>query len=156
MKITWVILLLWSLAVQAQDEAWVTNDSGYAVRQAENTLDFVGVSICNNSLVFATPTENQDQSDTGNIQVIMRVDTETPWEVLLVYKITEGMAVAGVPMKTGFVKELVKGKYLRVKWADTVYSRFDLEGLTRALASVKCDSDFFPEQDQKKDADYFL
>lgn len=156
MKIIWVILLLLSMSVKAQDDIWTTNDSGYAVRQAENTLDFVGVNICTNSLVFATPTEQEDRSVTGNIQVIMRVDTETSWEATLVYKIAEGMAVAGVPMKSGFVKELVKGKYLRVKWADTVYSRFDLDGLTKILSSIKCDSDFFPKQDQDKDADYFL
>jgi hypothetical protein len=50
------------------------------------------------------------------------------------------------------LEEMLKGTTMRIKWAENAYTRFDLNGLSAVLKSMKCDSDYFPNSD---DADYF-
>lgn len=157
MKHLFTALLLSASLAQAAQESndWETNDSGYLVRQAAETQDFMGINICQSMIVFASPAEPEDEGKTIQLSLVMRVDTEGPWDARMIVRVNEGLALGGLALDPLLLKEMIQGKNLRIKWGDSVYSRFDLSGLTSELKRVKCDSEFFESDKKPGDADFF-
>lgn len=157
MKHILTALLLTASLAQATEEVrgWETNARGYAVRQAEETEDFVGINVCQGMIIFASPAEPGDEGKELQLKFQMRVDTESPWEAEMKVKFNEGLAMGGLGMDPLLLKELTQGQHLRVKWANNVYSRFDLTGLTKTLKTIKCDSEFFEQEEKSGDAKFF-
>lgn len=131
---------------------WDTNDDGYVFKEAEETNDFMGINPCTQNILFIAPTKDQVDGPKGKLAPQMRIDTESAWQGEVQAFVKDNMYMVMIQLTPEFLAELVGGKYLRIKWADKVYSRFDLNGLTAKLKEVKCDSIYFQE---KKDSDYF-
>lgn len=157
MKHILAVLLLGSALAQAAEEPspWQTNARGYAVRQAEETEDFVGINACQGLIVFASPAEQSEDGAEAHVNIVMRVDTESPWNGEITVRVSDGLALGGLNMDPLLLKELIAGRNLRVKWSETVYSRFDLSGLTEILKTIKCDSEFFDRDQKSGDAKFF-
>ncbi len=134
---------------------WQVNERGYAVREAEETQDFVGINICEAIIMFASPAENRDEGTEAKVKITMRVDTEVPWDGEITLRVTDGLVLGGLGLDPVLLRELIAGQNLRVKWSETVYSRFDLSGLTETLKTVKCDSEFFGPEPKSGDSKFF-
>lgn len=154
MKRIFTVLLLSAGLAQAT-EPWILNDRGYAVREATETEDFLGINICEGIIMFAAPAENRDEGAEAQVKIVMRVDTESPWDGEITLRVTNGLVLGGLNMDALLLRELIAGRNLRVKWSDTVYSRFDLSGLTETLKTVKCDNEFFETEPESGDAKFF-
>lgn len=147
--------LLLSAGLAQATEPWILNDRGYVVREATETEDFLGINICEGIIMFAAPAENRDEGAQAQVKIVMRVDTESPWNGEITLRVADGLALGGLNMDPVLLRELIAGRNLRVKWSDNVYSRFDLLGLTEILKTVKCDSEFFEQEQKSGDAKFF-
>lgn len=157
MKHLFAALLLSASLAQATEDPndWQVNAKGYAVRQAAETEDFMGINVCQSMIIFASPAEPQDEGQSVKVHLTIRVDTQGPWDAKMTVNVENGLALGGLPLDPLLLKEMTQGENLRIKWSDNVYSRFDLKGLTAILKTVKCDSDFFEQDNKSGDAKFF-
>ena len=138
---------------------WQINKKGYAIRQAAETVDFVGINICTQVIMFASPAKNHVDGTAVQVKFIMRVDTESPWDGRFSMDVRDGILRGGLDLDPLLLKEMLAGQNLRVKWSPTIYSRFNLDGLTEILKTVHCDSEFFepdsPPEQKSDDSKFF-
>lgn len=144
------VLLVLSAKVFA--DKWQIGPNGTVVTEAEDTQDVLGINICDAVIIFAAPSSDVSDGTAVRIKPQMRVDFISPWEGDVVARVKNGLMIASISMSPEFLKELVSGKILRVKWSETSYSRFSLDGLISALKQVECSNE---EPNYNKDSEYF-
>lgn len=140
---------LLTLSFKVFSENWQILSNGYVTTKSENTKDIIGINICNQNIAFVAPSLGDPEGTISIIKPQMRVDLISPWEGEVIAKVNNGYVWTFINLTPEFFNELIRGKVLRIKWAENVYSRFNLEGLAFALQNTSC-----PDS-QDDDADYF-
>lgn len=134
---------------------WIVNEKNVAVTIAESTKDILGVDICGQSLILATPAlPDSKEGETYPYHAVMRIDKISPWNMEATAIVTDkGLLISVLKLTPQLLSELLQGSIMRIKWGEDVFTRFDLTGLTATLKTIQCDKEYFPKSD---DSDYFL
>ena len=157
MKIKALLAAALVLSTSAWAESWSVNKSGFAIKQSDTTMEYMGVNECANMLMFAAPAaDNVVDGTTGTVNPTMRIDTKEPWQGTLNVSVNDRIVIVMASVKPGLIAELKSGQTLRIKWADGVITRYDLAGLTAILKTITCDQEYFEKDKSNSDADYFL
>jgi hypothetical protein len=147
------IALAITLSTTAYSGEWSVNDKNVAVSMAENTSDVLGVDVCGGAILFAAPAPPETkEGDQFPVKAVMRIDSISPWNMQATAVVRGEILISAMALTPNLLEEMLKGTTMRIKWAENAYTRFDLNGLSAVLKSMKCDSDYFPNSD---DADYF-
>jgi len=147
------IALAITLSTTAYSGEWSVNDKNVAVSMAENTSDVLGVDVCGGAILFAAPAPPKTkEGDQFPVKAVMRIDSISPWNMQATAVVRGEILISAMALTPNLLEEMLKGTTMRIKWAENAYTRFDLNGLSAVLKSMKCDSDYFPNSD---DADYF-
>jgi len=147
------IALAITLSTPAYSGEWSVNDKNVAVSMAENTSDVLGVDVCGGAILFAAPAPPETkEGDQFPVKAVMRIDSISPWNMQATAVVRGEILISAMALTPNLLEEMLKGTTMRIKWAENAYTRFDLNGLSAILKSMKCDSDYFPNSD---DADYF-
>lgn len=142
-----------TLSATAYSGEWTVNDKNVAVSMAENSNDALGVDVCGGAIIFAAPAPPETkEGDQFPVKAVMRIDSISPWNMQSTAVVRGAVLVSALTLTPKLLEEMLKGTTMRVKWAEDAYTRFDLNGLSAILKSMKCDKDYFPEPN---DADYF-
>jgi hypothetical protein len=147
------IALAITLSTTAYSGEWSVNDKNVAVSMAENTSQVLGVDVCGGAILFAAPAPPKTkEGDQFPVKAVMRIDSISPWNMQATAVVRGEILISAMALTPNLLEEMLKGTTMRIKWAENAYTRFDLNGLSAVLKSMKCDSDYFPNSD---DADYF-
>jgi hypothetical protein len=147
------IALAITLSTTAYSGEWSVNDKNVAVSMAENTSDVLGVDVCGGAILFAAPAPPETkEGDQFPVKAVMRIDSISPWNMQATAVVRGEILISAMALTPNLLEEMLKGTTMRIKWAENAYTRFDLNGLSAVLKSMKCDSDYFPNSD---DTDYF-
>lgn len=142
-----------ALSSTAYSGEWTVNDKNVAVSMAETSSDVLGVDVCGGAILFAAPAPSETkEGDQFPVKAILRIDSISPWNMEATAVVRGSILVSALTLTPQLLEEMLKGTTMRIKWAEDAYTRFDLNGLSAILKSMKCDKDYFPNSD----ADYFL